>query len=36
MTHFTESVAEDAAFGWSVGHGPEIAPSEPAAERSLE
>ena len=39
MTAFTESVVEDAALawleslGWSVKHGPEIAPGELAAER---
>ncbi len=38
-TTFTESVVEQAALawlesvGWSVVHGPEIAPGEPAAER---
>src|SRR2546427_12189714 len=37
---FTESVVEDAALawlesvGWSIRHGPEIAPGELAAERS--
>ena len=37
---FTESVVEQAALawlesaGWRVRHGPEIAPGEPAAERS--
>lgn len=37
---FSESVVEDAALGWlealgyPVKHGPEIAPGEPAAERS--
>ena len=36
---FTESVVEDAALGWikslgySIAHGPEIAPGEPGAER---
>jgi type I restriction enzyme R subunit len=40
MTAFSESVVEDAALawlesvGWSVRHGPEIAPGEPTAERS--
>jgi type I restriction enzyme R subunit len=40
MTHFTESVVEDAALAWlaalgyAVKHGPEIAAGEPAAERS--
>ena len=35
----TESIVEDAALGWfgelgyAVGHGPHIAPGEPAAER---
>jgi type I restriction enzyme R subunit len=39
MTTFTESVVEHAALawlksvGWSVRHGPEIAPGEPGAER---
>ncbi|MBI3981721.1 MAG: type I restriction endonuclease subunit R, partial [Gemmatimonadetes bacterium] len=39
MSVFTESVVEDAAaqwlagLGWSVAHGPEIAPGELAAER---
>lgn len=34
-----ESIVEDAALGWftelgySVGHGPDLAPGEPAAER---
>ncbi len=38
-TSFTESVVEQAALawldsmGWSVRHGPEIAPGEPASER---
>jgi type I restriction enzyme R subunit len=38
--NFTESVVEDAALGWieslgySIAHGPEIAPGEPTAERS--
>src|SRR5919204_6238712 len=37
---FTESVIEEAALtwlerlGWTVKHGPEIAPGEPAAERA--
>ena len=37
--NFTESLVEDAALGWfkslgySIAHGPEIAPGEPAAER---
>ncbi len=40
MSRFTESVVEDAALawleslGWSVKHGPDIAPGELAAERS--
>lgn len=40
MTAFTESVVEDAtlawlkSLGWSVAHGPDIAPGELAAERS--
>jgi type I restriction enzyme R subunit len=39
VTAFTESVVEEAALawlesiGWSVRHGAEIAPGEPAAER---
>lgn len=39
MSNFTESVVEDAALGWlesfgyAVLHGPDIAASEPAAER---
>ncbi len=39
MTAFTESVVEEAAlswleeFGWTVAHGPDIAPGEAAAER---
>jgi type I restriction enzyme R subunit len=39
MTAFTESVVEDAALawlkslGWSVKHGPDIAPEAHAAER---
>ena len=39
MTAFTESVVEDAALawlkslGWSITHGPDIAPEAPAAER---
>ncbi len=39
MSAFTESVVEDAALGWlgslgwTIKHGPEIAPEEPAAER---
>lgn len=39
MTVFAESVVEDAALawpeaiGWSVAHGPDIAPDMPAAER---
>jgi type I restriction enzyme R subunit len=39
MSHFTESVVEDAALGWLEGlgyavvHGPEIAPGEPGSER---
>lgn len=37
--HFTESVVEDATLDWfgelgySVVHGPDIAPGEPGAER---
>jgi type I restriction enzyme R subunit len=37
MNAFTESVVEDAvlswleSLGWSVAHGPDIAPGEPAA-----
>ena len=40
MTHFTESLVEEAALswlaaiGWEVLHGPEIAVGQPAAERS--
>jgi type I restriction enzyme R subunit len=40
MPDFTESVVEDAALAWfaglgySVAHGPEIAPGEPGAERA--
>ena len=40
MTTFTESTVEDAALawleslGWSVTHGPDIAPDTPGAERS--
>ncbi|MFY9268618.1 MAG: type I restriction endonuclease subunit R [Candidatus Manganitrophaceae bacterium] len=40
MSHFTESVVEDAALAWleslgyAVLHGPDIAVGEPAAERS--
>ena len=36
---FTESIVEDAALAWfrdpgdTVGHGPHLAPGEPAAER---
>ena len=36
---FTESIVEDAALEWfgelgfAVGHGPQLAPGEPAAER---
>ncbi len=39
-SNFTESIAEDAALDWlqklgfEVKHGPEIAPTEPSAERS--
>ncbi len=39
MTTFTESTVEDAALawleslGWSVAHGPAIAPDTPGAER---
>ena len=39
MTSFTESIVEDAALEWfgelgySVGHGPQLAPGEAAAER---
>ena len=39
MRTFGESIVEDAALGWikslgySIAHGPEIAPGEPAAER---
>jgi len=39
VTAFTESVVEEAALewlaelGWTVAHGPDIAPGEPAAER---
>ena len=39
MASFTESVVEDATLAWlgsigfTVKHGPEIAPGEPAAER---
>ena len=38
---FNESIVEDAALEWfgemgyAVGHGPRIAPGEPAAERDL-
>ena len=40
MTHFTESEVDDAALnwlagcGWSVEHGPDIAPDAPGAERA--
>ena len=40
MTRITESVVEDAtldwldSLGWSIAHGPDIAPDTPAAERS--
>ena len=40
MTTITESTVEDAALawleslGWSVAHGPDIAPDTPGAERS--
>ena len=40
MTTFTESTVEDAALawleslGWSIAHGPDIAPDTPSAERS--
>ena len=40
MTSFTESTVEDAALawleslGWSIAHGPDIAPDTPGAERS--
>jgi len=39
MTKFTESVVEEAALSWLAGlgytirHGPDIAPDEPFAER---
>jgi len=39
---FTESIVEDAALEWfgelgyAVGHGPHLAPGEPAAERRIE
>lgn len=39
---FTESIVEDAALawlespGWSVTHGPEIAPSEPGNEHFMD
>jgi type I restriction enzyme R subunit len=38
-SNLTESVVEDAALSWfgelgyAVGHGPQLAPGEPAAER---
>ena len=41
MTNFTASLVEDAALAWleslgyTVKHGPEIAPGELAAERNL-
>ena len=40
MTHFTESIVEDAtlawleALGYAVLHGPDIAAGEPGAERN--
>jgi type I restriction enzyme R subunit len=40
VTHFSESIVEDAALawleslGWQVVHGPDIAPDTPAAERA--
>ena len=39
MSNLTESIVEEAALEWfgelgyAVGHGPHLAPSEPAAER---
>lgn len=39
MPSLTESIVEDAALTWfgelgyAVGHGPQMAPGEPAAER---
>ena len=41
MAHLNESIVEDAALEWfgelgyAVGHGPQLAPGEPAAERQL-
>ena len=40
MTSLNEAIVEDAALTWfgelgyAVGHGPQLAPGEPAAERS--
>ena len=41
MSNLNESIVEDAALTWfeelgySIGHGPQMAPGEPAAERDL-
>ena len=40
MTPLNESIVEDAALAWfaelgyAIGHGPHLAPGEPAAERN--
>ncbi len=42
MSHFSESVVEDAALAWleslgyAVLHGPDIAAGEPRAKRSMD
>ena len=33
MTTITEADVEQAALGWQVAHGPDVAPDTPSAER---